>query len=142
MANNIHCDVWMYLSGTCSNVAWTYGFFYDIWYLYKCVKWGHFITYLLSVHSFMHSSLYLMFIETHPPPEQKYDINEKMMEYRTFIFSYKANVSWHCIPSILYIITFYHPKQNETQLDKNMNKLMATKRKAHPYNLILFFGST
>ena len=38
----------------------------------------------------MHSSLYLMFIETHPPPEQKYDINEKMMEYRTFIFSYKA----------------------------------------------------
>ena len=24
-------------------------------------------------------------------------------------------------------------------MDKNMNKLMATKRKAHPYNLILFW---
>ena len=48
-------------------------------------------------------------------------------------------ISKYCILLISYIITFYHLKQNDTQMDKNMNKLMATKRKAHPYNLILFW---
>ena len=52
----------------------------------------------------------------------------------------RVSKSWYCIPLISYIITFYHLKQNETQMDKNMNKLMATKRKAHPYNLILFLA--